>query len=251
MNKFLLIIMLILFFLTIFSIKKAENRKEYLDLSSSSEVTNDKIVQKINENSEQIKKIYAELTIEQFPILLKGFIAYEKDNNFKMTCSSILRKEIEIGSNNNFFWFWSNHMKPKALYYCDYDKIEKTRLRKIFYPKLLKTFLGIDKLNNYEIRKKDDFLYVLENFIVSNEKLIKVTIIKEGKIIAYKLCKDNEILLEVEIIEFKENLPQKIKINWIEEKIEQQWILSNIKINNDYDDWQMPEYKQKINLENY
>lgn len=231
--------------------KNIKNPKEYLDLSHAQNIKNNEIIEKINENCIKIKNLYADLTINQFPITLKGFIVYEKPQKFRMSCDSILRKEIEIGSNNKQFWFWSSNIKPKALYYCDYESIEKTRLRKIFYPKLLKTFLGIDELSNCEIKKDKDIYYVLENFNISDESLIKITIIKNGKIIAHKLCKNNEVLLEVKIIEFYENVPKKIKIKWLEEDVEQEWTLDNIKINKHYDKWQMPEYKQKINLENY
>jgi hypothetical protein len=195
-------------------------------------IINKKETNEFVEINENIKKIQANIEIKQGLFFAKGFIAYEKENNFKMICYSFLGKEIEIGSNKDFFWFWTR--KENILYYCKQGKINTTRLRKMFYPEILKSFLGID-----------------ENYIIINNDLKKISILQDKKIISHKLYQNDNLILQCDVVDFYGNLPRKIKLNWIEENIKQEWILSNIKINSDFSDWEFPDYKNKINLENY
>lgn len=216
MNKFLLIFLfsIILFFVFLYKQPKYQN------------------VPILENNSNQI---YADIVIKQGFFSVYGFVAYEKTDNFKMICSSFFGKEFEIGSNINYFWFWTR--KENILYFCDHKKVNKSRLRKIFYPEIIKGFLGIEE--NFEIEQK---LY---------NNLIKIITLQDNKIKNHKIYENKVLILEADVLEFYGNLPRKIKINWIEENIIQEWTLSNIKINNNYNDWNMPEYDKKINLENY
>jgi len=118
-----------------------------------------------------------------------------------------------------------------------------------------------DKLNGEIVNsmkdffKTEDYYYLKEQINIGKDSYSKITIIKNDKIIGYKFCNNDKILLEVEIIEFQNikglYLPQKIKINWIEESIKQEWTLGKIEINSNYNEWEMPNYKNKINLIDY
>ncbi len=254
MNKFLLIILLlVVVFIVVYNIKI--NKKIYFNAQNQEKVQSNEIIDKINNRTKDIKRIKSDIYIKLNTVLgAKGFIAYEKTNNFRMVCNSVFGKEIEIGSNDDYFWFWSRTIKPKALYYGDLDKIEKTRLRKIFYPVLIRSFLGIDEIKNCEVTKDQNKFYIIEKIDLGDEKLIQIKIIEEGKIIAQKITNLNhELILEINILEFQENdLPKKIKLHWLEENIQQDWTLENTKINDiNYNDWKMPNSKNKIDLINY
>lgn len=253
MNKFLLIILLFLTGFFILFLNKKQEKK--IDLNGE-KITSNEIINKINEKIKKINSVSSKLIVKQGFFSTDGLIAYEKPNNFKMISNSYFGKELEIGSNDDFFWFFTRKMKPKALYYCELKDIKKTRLRPIFYPELLKGFLGINQITNYQnLIKKDDYYYLEENIVIGIESFNKITIIKNNKVIGYRLCKDYKIILEVDVIEFQflydMEFPKKIKINWIEESISQEWILENLKVNHRFYDWKMPEYKQKINLADY
>jgi len=249
-KKFLIILFFLFFIFLLLN-----NKKEKYFHPIGERIESPDILNNLNSKLINIKKIYCDLQIKQGIGSIKGFIAYEKPNNFKMIGSSIFSKELEIGSNNNYFWFYIRTMKPKGLYYCDLKSIEKTRLRKIFYPSLLNSFIGINQITNKNLFKTEDYYYLKEQINIGKDSYSKITIIKNDKIIGYKFCNNDKILLEVEIIEFQNikglYLPQKIKINWIEESIKQEWTLSKIEINSNYNEWEMPNYKNKINLIDY
>lgn len=234
MNKFLLNIILLI--LILFLINNKKNKIFIVESISS------KNVEEINKNNKKIQKIHADLSVRQGLFSVRGFVAYEKQHNFKMICNSFFRKEMEIGSNENFFWFWAR--SDNTLYFCEHKNINRTRLRPIFYPNVIKSFLGIDEFFEFEI---------FENKIIQKlpNNMTKITLIEKDKIIGHELYSQGKLLLESKVVEFEFNLPKKIKINWIEENINQEWILSNIKINDNFEEWKIPNYKNRINLKDY
>lgn len=255
MNRFLILIFFIFSLFLLNTLKNNNNNSEKIKKPIGNEINSDPIINKINDNSKNINKIQSKIKIQQGIFSIYGFIAFEKPNNFSMVCNSILGKELEIGSNKDYFWFFSRNMKPKALYYCFAGDVEKTRLRKIFYPSLLKEFLCIHEINNKKLKINKDFIYSEEKINLGQQVFDKITIIKNNKIIGYLLFENDKMIIKIEILEFqkidKKILPKKIKIEWIEENIEQEWILSETQINSNFSSWSMPDYKIKINLVDY
>lgn len=192
----------------------------------------------INQQNKRIDKIFCKINIKQGLFSAQGFVAYEKPNNFRMIASSFLSKEIDIGSNSEYFWFWSNNLKPKALYYCKHKQLKNSNLKDIFYPEVLKSFLGIDEIKHQKI---------------FDDNLKKIITFENNKITSHLLFKNNKLVISAKIKEFQkvENifLPKKIEIYVVEEDIFIEWILQEVKINKfDYNDYKMPIYKEKINI---
>ena len=244
MNKFLLIISVFLFLSTVIIYENGKNKIKSINPFNAQEIKQIKI--DLNEKNKQISQIQADLLIEQDFIKLQGHIFYEKPNNFRMYAHSLLGKEIEVGSNDNYFWFWAKYLKPKALYYCKSDLVDQTRLRKIFYPQILKSFLCIDLIEYDEVRKEKDSLYFIKNY----KDMKKVTVINDNKIIKIALYSNEEVeLLNADVNHSKNKII--IKIHWVEENLFQKWTLTNIIINKKYNDWSMPKYNPKIDILNY
>lgn len=248
MNKFFLIISFLLL-IFIFLILKNNNNITNYEISNESGV-----LEKINEKLSKIKKIHANLRATQNFIKINGFVTYEKYNNFKL----LLKNNLEIGSNNDFFWFWSKQYDYKTLFFCKNSDVEKSRLKKIFYPKVLINFLFINEIQNYkEIRKKDETFYIVQETNLQQENYLNIIKIKEEKILQQELYDQNlNLILRVQVLDFEKIqdfiLPKKIQIYWKQEEINQYWELSNIVINDDENtDWQMPDYKNKLDISNY
>lgn len=194
----------------------------------------------INNKNKKINSIYSKIRIKQGLFFINGFIAYEKSNNFRMIANSFLGKEIDVGSNDEYFWFWSNSLRPKALYYCKHKELYNSRLRDIFYPEILRSFLGIDEIKEQKIN-------------IQKETLEKITIFDKEKITGHRLFRNQILVVSADVVEFQKIedvvLPKKININFLEENIQLEWILDEIQINKfDYKDWKMPDYKEKINI---
>lgn len=234
MKKIIIFLFIVLFVVFIFKNQKKTTKSE--------NITN-QIVEKINEKNKLIKNIKLNISIRQNLLFANGFIKYEKENNFNMICNSFFGKELEIGSNKDYFWFWTR--KENILYFCKHTKIKNTRIKSIFYPCVLKSFLGLDEFYNYEI---------FENKIIEKlpNGLKKITIINDDKIIGHELYEFENLVLKSKVLKYEKDFPKKIEINYISENIVQYWETSNIIFNiDDLSKWEIPNYKNKIDLENY
>ena len=238
-NKILIFVIFILFFL----ISTKCNKQKIIDQKPS----NDWVVS-LNNQTKKIKKIYAEMVLRSSIFSKKGFICYEKQQNFRFS----LPNKIEIGSNEKFIWFWSNDLIPDALYFCDNKKIKQSRLKKIFYPDNIRQMLGISEINDKNLKVLGDSIEITE----LDDNIEKVTIIKQNGISEYLLYENKILILQIKIKTLQKIndliLPKTIEINWILEKVQFELELKEVKVNNfEYKDWEIPNYKSKIDLSNY
>lgn len=239
-KKIFIILSLLLISLILIKNKQAPKINNKIDPNN--------IINDINKKNKQIKKIYADVYVDNFFIKSEGFVCYEKENNFKF----IIKNKIEIGSNENFIWFWIYNLKPKSLYYCETKKLNQSRLKKIFYPNNIKRMLGICELQSNNIKIDNNEIFILE---FDNDIEI-ITILRNNLINEYLFYEKSNLKLSIKINDYQtiENykLPKNITLRWIEEKININLIVSNIKINEfEFKNWQIPDYGSKINISNY
>lgn len=229
MNKKLLLIIFLFSLLIIINKKTTKINIPQINIEEKNSV--------FDKNS-NIHTITTKLFVKQGFFRLHGFLEYQKNNNFHMELFSFY-KELEIGSNKDFFWFWSKSLS-KYLFYCRHEDIEKTKLKSMLYPKILKGFLCIDKIHKYE----------------SNENINKITIFDDEKIKEQYVFINKKLELVIKVTKHQkiENyfLPQIIEVYILPEDIKIIWILENTKINESpNNNFIIPDYKEKINLIDY
>lgn len=220
-------------------------------------------INKINNRNEKIRTISCFLrTTSQMsykrPVKLNGSINYEKEKKFRLILNSFIGKELDIGSNNNVFWFWSNRMQKPGLYWSTYENFTKTRLKTPFNPLWLSHCLGINTItytNNTTIDLLKDKLRVI-NAIKNgnNEDVVTITYIDYKKsIITGHGIYDSKGILEAssEIQKFNdEGLPEVISFMWYKEQASMIWHLSEIKTNVSINDktWNLPRIMPMIDM---
>lgn len=220
------------------------------------------IVQKINKKVSNIKNIY----IKSMPILLQqgqfttkvfGELAMEKDKFFRLKVNHRLTgREMDIGSNDQIFWFWSKRMSPPALYYSKHENLNKTMLRSALNPNWMLEALNVGDINveNIEISKFNDFWAIIQSRVDgSGDNVTAMILIDPNKEIVlgrYLYNKYDKMIASTEYSEFLDNIPRKILIIWYEEAITLTWSLQNIQINTNIDPelWIMPNIKNKIDM---
>lgn len=220
------------------------------------------IVHKINENVSYIKNIY----VENMPILLQqgqftarvhGELAMEKDKFFRLKiCHPLTGKEMDIGSNDQIFWFWSKRMKPSALYFSKHQNLNKTMLRSALNPNWLLESLNVGDINveNIEISKFNDFWAIIQSRIDSSGDNVTAMILvdpkKEIVLGRYLYNKNGKMMASTEYNEFINHIPHKILIIWYEEGITLTWDLENLKFNTNIDPtlWIIPNINNKIDM---
>jgi len=216
----------------------------------------------INEKNSKIRSFFCEnvsVKIKQNSITSKvhGFIAYEKDLNFKLELSSLFGLELDMGSNSNLFWVWSKRMKPRStMFFANHKDLYKTRLKDPFVPMWIMGALGFQEIscNNIEIFETKKHLIVSRKVVSPNgKKLIKKTFIdkKSFLIIGHYLYDyDGNEVIVMQISHLYDETLDKIYIRWNKENV----IMSlnfkdpkiNLKINSRV--FGLPNYKNKINM---
>lgn len=218
-----------------------------------------KIIQSINKRNESINSII----VSEMPIKLKnsgftfkltGDLAFEKEKNFRLKITHRLTgKEMDLGSNQNIFWFWSKRIDPPALYFSKHENLSKTNLKSALNPTLMIESLNLNKIkieniNNTKINEKYLIIYE-ERISPTNESLDLATYIEiTNNRINYKtLCyKDGRKIVTTN---YKEN---KILYEYHEENTIMEWDLTNMKINSTIPSsyWDMPNMTKTIDIGN-
>lgn len=223
----------------------------------------DPIVEKIQEENGKIKSLTCRnLTLKILQngkaFTATGFLYYEKEKNFRMKLNSFRGLELDMGSNDTHFWFWSKSMSPVALYYARHEFIDKTRLRDPFNPIWIMRSLGVDQINpDSKFVTMDDKIYANEDVKSARGKeLIRSCIIdKETKTIFgyYLFNKDNTFVTITNIERDAQNIPSKIYTSWKEEDVAMEFIFHDLEINKipKRGIFAMPNHFKKIDMENY
>lgn len=224
------------------------------------------ILDLINENRSIIKSVKSNYFLVHNKIGIlninsSGFLAYEKDKNFRLIVNSVFGKEIDIGSNDEHFWYWAKRSTEKSLFFSSYKNLSNTRLKDPVNPLVLKSILFIDVLPI----KATQVYETTDNFFIEwptksiDEKENMSCCIKINKKthqpsnMVFKNSK-NKTITEATVlnsIKYKDTyLAQKIKISWPDENIEMTWELKDVEINSQINSsyWKMPNHDHKVDI---
>jgi len=116
---------------------------------------------------------------------LTGFMVCEKGRNFRLTGDALGSQYVDIGSNNNQFWFWVKDGEA-PLYYCSYSDYEKgVKLPLPFQPEWVVQALGMakyDPAKQYQVDVKQNTYELIENTTVQGQPVRKVTVFAAGQL---------------------------------------------------------------------
>lgn len=213
-----------------------------------------RLIDVINSRNESIHSLYCpkvDISIIGNPLVrLRGELAYEKPNNFRMIINSRFREESDIGSNNQMFWFWSGRMEPSVLYYADHKDMHKTRLKTPFHPKWMIQSLGLDKIEHcqYAMQQENFWFFYYQTTSVSGKMVTRVI----------KAEADTQTLVGHFIFEngicvaSSETEGNQITLHWHEENVGMIWrfnqVQTNIELNSSF--WDMPNIQPREDMGN-
>jgi hypothetical protein len=194
---------------------------------------------------------------------MDSVLLYEKDKNFRMVNWSFLGKESEIGSNDNYFWFWSKRMNPPSLYYAKHEDLPKTNLKTPFHPNWIMETAGISEipLAQTTIVKYGKYVVAMYDALSnSGEKITRAYLIdpqRKAIVGHYIFNKAGLPVVSAEVTTFHDlngyNFPKEMKVIWFEEGFQSDWTLDQPTVNViiDSKNWAMPDMKDKIDLNGY
>ena len=113
------------------------------------------VIQVVNANSDKIRSFRtddATIKVDGIAIpSLKTSIVYQQSKRFRLKAEAPLGigTEVDLGSNDELFWFWIKRNRPKNLYWCRHDRFKTSRARRVLPvdPAWLIEALGVARLD--------------------------------------------------------------------------------------------------------
>lgn len=117
--------------------------------------TTEQIIAAVNQNTARIRSYSTNTAKMSVPgmaglPLLRGNIALERPNRFRMTAgTAVTGSELDLGSNDELLWFWVKRNVPAALYYSRHDQFAHSAARQMLPvdPTWIGDALGLVELN--------------------------------------------------------------------------------------------------------
>jgi len=194
---------------------------------------------------------------DRVTVRLEGFMGYEKPRKFKMQLRSFFGKELVVGSNDQYFWFWSKRMDPPALYYCEHENLYRSRLKTPFHPIWIMESLGLGQISvkNAKLDVIGDYWKVTEIRVNTlGQKVMKTTLIDTNTkaVVGHYIHDRSRLIVSSEVEEFyridSHMVPKKIRTIWHEEGVELQWFFSEPKLNIPMGEVELPDQNPRINI---
>jgi hypothetical protein len=207
------------------------------------------LVNVINENSQLLRSLTCQdVTVEcsmgwQSAPSLRGRLACEQPRNFRLS-AMLSKQELDIGSNDQEFWFWIARNNPPDQFYCSYDDLrtKPIQLPFPFQPEWVMEALGMANLpveGQYQVRyAKDAVELVQETISIQGQPVRKITTFDKtcSRVQGLKLCdmKNNEIC-SAQIVTVQANdgvrVPHKLHLSMPAQKVQLHLHLNNPEVN--------------------
>jgi hypothetical protein len=104
------------------------------------EPTAEQLVAYLNENSKLLQSLRVDelgvrvQTGAVMAINLRGRMVCQQPRNFHLSASLLGKDEVELGSNQDEFWYWIAKDEAKAQIHCSYQDLEAGRVRQMPFP---------------------------------------------------------------------------------------------------------------------
>jgi hypothetical protein len=220
--------------------------------------TADKLVVYLNDNARKVQAVQSlrvEMDCKQGAGLntqsvgLDGLMVCQKPRNFRLKAKVVGQPAVDIGSNDQEFWYWISKAEPPYVYHCGYDELARGNVNMPFpfQPDMLIMALGLaeyDPAKKYEVKTYDKTFELVEQTVSpQGQPIKKVTVFNrtdvgrpgpgqtgQPQILAYKLkdTQDHDIctavVYEAQGVRAADGqtvvLPYKVKLSWPDQKVE-------------------------------
>ncbi len=234
------------------------------------------VITRWNENARKVASLEAHPSINvvvgttgAFHGLVKGDMAVQRPRNFRLTLErpSSLTEEADLGSNDREFWFWWNqNNRDKAIYVCDYDGSGPSPLAAAMQPDWIVEAMGLREIPEAEVASLSSRIEGSNRILTSRrrdakgELVLKETVldVATGRIKEHRLVgfdgKRRTALAEATIPKMQQvlvpageeggaettvTLPKSITLVWHRpQRFQMEVFLDEVKVNPDFNDEQ-------------
>lgn len=223
------------------------------------------MVREINARNANVRTLYCDsVSIElsrRVKVTVTGTMAMEKEKRFRMILNSkIGGKEMDVGSNDNYFWFWSKRMDPPVLHYARHEDLPKTKMKTALNPIWMMesmNFGGIDT-EGAQVGSYKQFYIVLQPRTASTgQQVTAVTLIdptKKAVVGRYLYNQSEKMIASSEVKSFQNvnghTVPKEMLIIWYEEGLRLDMMLGGARVNVGIEErnWSMPTSPNSIDM---
>ncbi len=182
---------------------------------------------------------------------LGGMMMCQKPRNFRLMAKVLSQQAVDIGSNNEEFWYWISKNEPPYLFHCSYEALARgARVPFPFQPDMIVTALGIapyDPNKNYKLnvpRGKNYFELIEQATSPQGQPIQKVVAFNakravppEPQVIAYALRDDKGkdiCIAHIKSVQREPKtgaiLPHAIKFEWPAQKLSMTLEMNNLQV---------------------
>jgi hypothetical protein len=162
----------------------------------SDSVTAAQLVSLLNDNSRRLQTLECrnvDIDAQQGhqPVGLQGAMICQQKRNFRLNARVVGQPAVDIGSNNEEFWWWISKGSP-YLFHCSYTDLERGNVRLGFplQPEWVMEALGMgqyDPNGEYEVRPtKTTYELVQKTLSPQRQPVRKITVFARGPVAAGK-----------------------------------------------------------------
>ncbi len=200
----------------------------------------------LNENAKRIEGLQAVAAMDckegMQSVALDGFLNASRPRNFRLTGKVLGRPAVDVGSNDNEFWFWINEKNERGqspVYHCSYADLARgpVRLPFPFQPDMIMAALGIqeyDPNKPYQLRASPQYIELVEpTTSPQGQPMEKVTVFnrlevkaphpqvvghklidRQGKVVCQAVVRSVAVSPQTGAV-----VPQQVILSWPEQKM--------------------------------
>lgn len=213
-----------------------------------------RVVASLNDNARRIQSITSndvDMTCSQgFETFnLRASLVCQKPHNFRLHGKVMQSTVVDMGSNDQEFWWWISKANPPHLYHCSHEEFARNqgRIQLPFQPDWVMEALGMsefDTRKNYQLTPKGNNLELLDVVTAPDGKQVrKVTLLSRNNRnqvqVAAHLLQDSrgQEICSARVLQVQKDaatdaiLPRKVEMNWPAEKVKLVITLNEIGVN--------------------
>jgi len=171
---------------------------------------------------------------------LDGMVVLQKPNMFRLKAKVLGQNAVDLGSNQEEFWYWISKADPPYVFHCSHAAMAAGQVRMPFpfQPEMILAAMGIAEYDHnkpYEVRPKGQYAELVERVNSPQGKAIaRVTVFQRapaqagkpqvlghylqdetGKVICSVQVQDIQVVRQTGAV-----LPQKVVFQWPEQQVE-------------------------------
>jgi hypothetical protein len=219
------------------------------------------LVQQLNDNSQRLQTLESrELTIDarerMTPIGLTGMMSCQKPKNFRMMAKVLGNQAVDMGSNDQEFWYWISKAEPPYLVHCSYQDLASgaARMPFPFQPEWIMETFGMadyDPAAKYEVNGSNARTIELIQQTVSpqGQPVRKVVVFSRPtstsarpQVIAYLLQEPNgKEICSAHVGQTQYDpksgvtVPRQVTLSWPAQQVEMKMTLDKLQVNSPID----------------